>query len=199
MTVEIITCDHGTPAWYTARLGLPTASEFSSILAKGEGKTRLSYMRKLASEIVTGQPVESFTTQAMERGKVMEAEARELYAFIQKADLTQVGFVRNGTKGASPDSLIGTDGGLEIKTQRGDLLVETILKDKFPAEHMAQVQGNIWVCERDWWDLAVFWPGMPRFVKRVYRDEVYIATLSDAVDAFNEELAAMVAKVRAYK
>lgn len=199
MTVTIHDAiEQGTEAWFAVRAGLPTASMFGDLLAKGEGKTRRSYMRKLAAEIVTGEIGEGFTTQAMERGKSMEAEARDLYAFIHDAPLRQVGFISNGQKGCSPDSLIGDKGGLEIKTQRADLLIDTLLKDKFPTEHTAQVQGNMWVAEREWWDLVVYWPKMPLFVKRAYRDEDYIKTLSDAVDEFNAELHELVEKVRGY-
>lgn len=199
MTVTIHdTIEQGSEAWFSVRLGLPTASMFGDLLAKGEGKTRRAYMRKLAAEIITGEVGESFTTQAMERGRAMEAEARDLYAFVHDAPLRQVGFISNGQKGCSPDSLIGENGGLEIKTQRADLLIDTLLKDKFPSEHIAQCQGFLWVAEREWVDLCVYWPRMPLFVKRAYRDEAYIKDLSAAVDAFNGELADTVAKVRSY-
>jgi hypothetical protein len=199
MTMQVIECQQGTPEWFAARLGIPTASKFSAVLAKGEGKTRASYMRELASEIITGEVGESFQSMAMERGKQMEAEARDLYAFVHDAPLTQVGFIRNGDRGCSPDSLVGDKGGVEIKTQRADLLIETLLRGTFPPEHKAQCQGFLWVAEREWVDLVVYWPRMPLFVSRAYRDEEYIRALSDAVDAFNADLAAMVKKVRAYK
>lgn len=54
MAVEIIDCEQGTPAWHEARRGIVTASNFSKILAKGEGKVRATYMRTLAGEIITG-------------------------------------------------------------------------------------------------------------------------------------------------
>ena len=50
--IEIINCDQGTPEWFAARVGIPTASRFSDILAKGEGKTRGRYLRDLAAEII---------------------------------------------------------------------------------------------------------------------------------------------------
>jgi hypothetical protein len=168
MGLQIFDCDQGSPEWFACRLGLPSASNFSSILAKGEGKTRKTYLHRLAGEIITGEPAETFQSQAMERGKVMEEEARDLYAFVNDAPLQRVGFVRNGDKGASPDSLIQGNGGLEIKTQKAELLVGTILDGRFPSEHKAQVQGNLWVCEREWWDLVVYWPKMPLFVQRAY-------------------------------
>jgi len=75
MTVEIIDCVQGSPEWFQARLGIPTASCFSQVLAKGEGKVRATYMRRLAGEIITGQSAETFKSEAMERGNQMEAEA----------------------------------------------------------------------------------------------------------------------------
>jgi hypothetical protein len=188
--------DQGTDEWMKIRLGIPTASMFSALLAKGEGKTRRSYMYRLAAEIITGEPTETFTSPAMERGKVMEEEARRWYAFSRDVEPERVGFIVNGPKGCSPDSLLGTAGMLEIKTTRGDLLIEKLLKGEFSPEHKAQCQGALWVAEREWIDLVTYWPRLPPLVVRAQRDEVYIAGLSRAVDQFNEELAELVAEVR---
>lgn len=198
MSVEIIECEQNSDAWFRARLGLPTASCFADVLTKGEGKTRRSYLNKLAGEILTGEPTENFTTPAMERGHAMEDEARSMYAFMNDADLTRVGFIRNGDKGCSPDSLIAANGGIEIKTKRSDLLIDTILKDRIPPEHVAQLQGFLWVAEREWVDLVCYWPRLPLFVKRAYRDELYITNLALEVARFNEELAETVEKIRRY-
>lgn len=190
--------DQNSPEWFEIRRGLPTASQFKAILAKGEGKTRYSYMRKLAAEIITGQPSGEFKRPEFDRGHAMEAEARNFYSFFADADPQLVGFVRNGQKGASPDAFIGDNGLLEIKTQRGDLLVDTIFKGEFPSEHVAQVQGQLWVTEREFCDLVVYWPGMPTFIRRAYRDSHYIHTLSRAVDTFNDELTALVERIKRY-
>lgn len=191
--LTILDCEQGTDAWRQARLGLATASEFHCLLASGrnggESKTRRSYMLRLATEIVTGVPIETYCGPDMERGKAMEEKARDFYALMRDADPKRVGFIRNGQKGCSPDSLIGENGMLELKTQRGDLLMETILKDEFPSAHKAQCQGSLWIAERDHIDIAVFWPKMKLFVKRAYRDEAYIRQLADAVEIFNAELA----------
>lgn len=190
--------EQGTLEWLSLRSGVPTASKFSDVMAKGEGKTRKSYMYKLASEVVTGEPLESFKSAAMERGNIMEAEARDWYAFQSNADLHKVCFVRNGKMGCSPDSMIGKDGLLEIKTHRGDLQIALLLdKQKMPPEHKAQVQGQLMVAEREWCDFVSYWPKLPPFCIRVYRDESYIATMRTEIARFNEELDALVAKIRA--
>lgn len=199
--LTVYDCEQGSEDWFRARMGIPTASEFGTVLAPragSEGKMRRTYLHKLAGEIITGQPMERYGNAHMERGHEMEAEARSLYAFMSDADPTQIGFLRNGQKGCSPDSLIGDAGMLEIKTKLPHLLIDCILKDDFPAEHKAQCQGALWVAEREWVDIAVYWPRMPLFVKRAYRDEEYISKLSDAIDAFNADLAAVVDRIKAY-
>lgn len=202
MTAQIFDCEQGSPSWYLARLGIPTASEFHTVLAKGKdggvSLTRRTYMMKLAGEVLTGEPMENYSNGYMERGKAMEDEARALYSFATNEAPERVGFVRNGDKGCSPDALLGSNGLLEIKTKAPHMLIDVLLKDDFPPEHKAQCQGALWVAEREWIDLAVYFPKMPIFIKRANRDEAYIAKLSEAVDKFNEELSAVVERVRAY-
>lgn len=202
MSIQIIDCDQGSPDWYTARMGIPTASEFKTIIGiKKEARekvTRHNYMLKLAGEILTGEPMENYVNGHMERGKLMEEEARELYAFTADQEPQRVGFIRNGNTGCSPDSLVGNDGALEIKTTLPHMLADLILKDQFPPEYRAQCQGVLWIAEREWIDLSVYWPRMPRFVKRAYRDEPFIKELSAAVDQFNDELNEMVTRLRSY-
>lgn len=200
--MEIIRCDQGSPEWFAARAGIPTASEFSTVMAQGrkgdESKTRRTYLLKLAGEIVTGEPAENYSNAHMERGKVMEDEARDAYALQARVDPDRIGFIRSGAKGCSPDSLIGSSGGLEIKTCLPHIQIDRLLKGVLPSEHKAQVQGSLWVAEREWWDFVSFWPRLPLFVIRVYRDDGYIATLAGAVKQFNEELAETVERVRRY-
>jgi len=188
----------GSPEWFACRAGIPTASKFSTVMAKGEGKTRSEYMRKLAGEIITGEPTEQFSNVHTDRGNAMEDEARETYAFINEAEITRVGFIRNGSKGASPDSLVGTNGGLEIKTALPHIQIDRLERDRLPPEHKAQVQGNLWISEREWWDFVSYWPKLPVLQVRVYRDEEYIKTMSDEIDRFNDELAALVERIRNY-
>jgi hypothetical protein len=196
--IQIFDIEQGGEEWFAARLGIPTASKFATVMAKGEGKTRSEYLRKLAGEILTGEPMDSYSNGHMERGKAMEDEARELYTFVHDADILRVGFIRSGAKGASPDSLVGTDGGLEVKTALPHIQIERLIKGTLPPEHRAQVQGNMWVAEREWWDFVSFWPKLPLFKIRVHRDEQYINEMADEVDRFNEELELLVERIRGY-
>lgn len=195
--IEIFDCEQGSAEWHSCRLGVPTASRFSDVLAKGEGKTRARYLRDLAAEIIRGTVEEdTYTNAHMERGKLMEDEARKLYAFMADAEPVRVGFIRDGRKGCSPDSLIGDDGGLEIKTALGHIQVERLQRGGLPSEHKAQVQGSLWITGRKWWDFCSYSPGLPPLIVRVEPDEQYIATLSEAIEAFNSELDALVSSLR---
>lgn len=202
MAMTIIDCDQNSPEWYQARLGLPTASMFATIMAKGKdggaSKTRRDYLHKLAGEIVTGEPMEAFSNEHTERGKVMEDEARDLYSMQYNIEPVRVGFVLSGDKGCSPDSLLGDNGGLEIKTALPHIQIERLRKGTLPPEHRHQVQGNIWLCERKWWDFVSYCPRLPLFVLRVERDDGFIAEMSGAITKFNAELAETVEFVRQY-
>ncbi|WP_280819710.1 lambda exonuclease family protein [Tianweitania sediminis] len=189
----------GSPEWFACRAGIPTASKFAVVMAKGEGKTRAEYMRKLAGEILTGEPCEQFSNIHTERGRMMEDEARDTYAFINAVELKRVGFIRCGNRGASPDSLLGSNGGLEIKTALPHIQIDRLQRDRLPPEHKAQVQGNLWIAQREYWDFVSYWPKLPMLQVRVYRDEAFIKTISDEVDRFNDELAALVERIRNYQ
>ncbi len=203
-TVEIFDFEQNSPEWFEARLGIVTASNFHKVMAGGEGKVRAQYMRDLAGEILTGRPAEAFVSEAMRRGKQFEPEAIEHYARSTFEEVRRVGFVRNAglmkyaVAGASPDALVGEDGGLETKTTTPAALIEMLEKDaSLPTEHRAQVHGCMWVCERKWWDIKVYYPGMPDYTVHVERDDFYIKQISDAVEVFCYDLKKLVEKLRA--
>jgi YqaJ-like viral recombinase domain len=198
----------GTWAWYQVRLGIVTASHACDVFKgpRGGEKARRTYMLRLAGERITEEPLEQFWSGHTERGKLMEDEARRHYAFEIGVKPERVGFIVNedldvGPVGCSPDSLVddeGSLGGLEIKTNLPYIALETILADEPPAEHIPQCQFGMWTAERDWWDLVIYWPKLPMFRRRLFRDEPYIKKLEAGVRAFNEELAEIVDRVKNY-
>lgn len=202
MPLEIIECEQGSPEWYRHRMGIPTASEFKTIIGiKKDAKdkvTRQTYMYKLAGEILTDEPMENYNNPYMERGKEQEDELRRLYCMMQNVETRKVGFLRLGRKGASPDSLVGEEGMVEIKSQAPHLLIKTIFAGEVPPEFMAQLQGNLLVSGRAWIDICVGFRKMPPFIKRVHRDEKYIEMLNLAVGDFLFELDEVVKKVKSF-
>ena len=194
--LEIFDCIQGSEEWFNLRAGIPTASNFADVLAKGQGKTRRKYMLQLVGEILTGQAADHFTNVHTDRGKEMEPEARELYSILYQPTEV-VGFMKRGRVGASPDSLIGAAGLLEIKTKLPHLHLEALLAGQLPPEHKAQCQGQLWIADREWLDFMSYWPGLPPFVVRVERDEEYIETLETAVEEFIAEMDELVVNLKA--
>ena len=199
--------DQGSPEWKALRAGIPTASMFATVMrAKGRGedgdsKTRLKYVRQVAGEILSGEPMETYENAHMERGRIMEEEARSYYAVLSGEPLRRIAFARDDAlrAGCSPDALVGERRVLEIKTALPDILIEYLLKNEFPPNHKAQCQGNLWLLERDVVDIEIYWPTMPApFIKEAGRDEAFIRDLAAAVARFNEEVDEVVDRVRRY-
>jgi hypothetical protein len=104
------------------------------------------------------------------------------------AQLDQAAIILNHGVGYSPDAMIGVDGLVEIKTKLPKFQVGVILSGEVPKEHIAQCMGGLWVSEREWIDFISYWPGMPMFVKRMYRDQAMISRISERVSTFYEIL-----------
>jgi hypothetical protein len=193
-------CPQNSDEWFAVRRGIPTASQFATVLAKGKGGgesiTRRKYLLTLAAQVITGEKVPTWEgNEHTERGHAMEDEARQFYAFQTDSDPQPVGFMRRGRAGASPDSTVGDNGLLEIKTKLPHLQIELLEGERrLPPEHVAQAQGQLWISGRDFCDFVSYWPKLPLFVFRAERDEAYIAKLAQAVADFNGELDVIVAK-----
>lgn len=200
MSLEIFAdLEQGSPEWIQTRLGVVTASEFKAVMAKGEGKTRRKYMLTVLGEKISGQPFERYKNDFMDRGHTQEDEARNLYTFMTDNVVQRIGFMKRGLVGYSPDGLIGEDGLLEIKTKMAHLHLECLLADKLPNEHAQQCQGGLWVSGRKWIDFCSYSPGLPLFVRRVERDETYIARIKVEVDDFLAEMATLESRILSYK
>ena len=198
--MQVIDCIQGSDEWFAARLGKVSASNFGKVMAGGAGKTRKSYMMKLVAERLTGERQAGFSNENMENGIEREAEAREYYEALNRVTVEQVGFIElNDDVGASPDGLIGDDGGIEIKCPLAATHIETILAKKVPTVYIPQIQGNMWVSERDYWDFVSYHPfveGYHLWQMRVKRDEEYIKNLAAKVELFVSELKETIELVR---
>lgn len=192
---EVFNCEQGTPEWHQARCGIVTASTFSDVLAGGKGITRTKLLYSVAAERITGQATPSWSGNAhSERGHALEPEIRALYEATSPEDVTQVGFIRRGRIGCSPDACVGEDGGLEIKTKLPHLQIEALEKGTLPSDHVAQVQGILLVTGWKFCDFRSYWPGLPQLKVRVYRDLDYLSRLSTELARFHNDVDAIVAK-----
>jgi len=195
----VIILDHeqGTEEWFAARLGRPSASMFSKLITT-TGKPSSSadgYINQLLAEIITGHSEGHFSNAHTERGNLLEPDARDMYEFISGNEVMEVGFILDDSLdfGCSPDGLVCTDGGLEIKCPAGNTQV-AYLRDPTVGvkKYWQQIQGCMMVTGREWWDFMTYHPEMPHVLVRVERDEEYIAKLAaeitKAVNVIKTEL-----------
>ncbi|MGC7464219.1 YqaJ viral recombinase family protein [Xanthomonas citri pv. citri] len=195
--------EQGTPEWHAARCGVVTASEFSTVLMKGRGgapsETRKKLMACKAAEILSGKPVQTFAGNAYTAlGHELEPEIRALYESTCEHDVTQVGFMRRGRIGCSPDGVISDGQGLfEAKSCQPHIQIDRLLARVLPEEHKAQVMGQLLVSGRSYVDYVSYSPGLPELRVRVYRDLPYLSTLNQELQLFIRELDALVAQIKA--
>lgn len=181
------------------RLGHASASRFADILAvsaKGVPlKAREDYMMQLVTERLYGRPTDSTSSQAMQWGKDSEPLARAAYEVATGDIVMESDFVKYPTipfVGCSPDGLIGRDGGYESKCPATSRIHVTTWRDGMPKEHMAQVQGCMWITGRKYWQFVSYDPRASEplrlYVQRIERDETYIAMLETEVVKFLAEV-----------
>ena len=193
--------------WFLERLGHATASKFADALSKGkngeESASRRNYKLQLVTERLTGQPSEGYSNAAMEWGTEQEPYARAAYEAYSGTIVDECGFIRHsgGLKaGASPDGLVGDNGIIEIKCPNSATHVETLVSRAMPSKYISQVQGQLWITNRDWCDFVSFDPRMPGplqlFVVRVPRDEERIELIADGIRGFLLEVSALEAQLR---
>lgn len=179
-----------SPQWYSLRAGKPTASEFSKLVtSKGEpSKSAAKYAYTLAVQKFTGTSESDISTDWMERGREMEAEARATYAFMHDCDPVEVGFVTDDQErwGCSPDSLVN-DGMIEIKCLKAENHAEAICRWKkdqtIDPTYVQQTQGQMMVAEKEWCDLVFYHPAMPLLVCRQTIDAAFCKKLTDALES----------------
>lgn len=203
--MEIIDCEQGTPEWALLRSGKVTASRFKDVMAKGKGSkpslTRQSYLYQLAAEILTTEPQDTYTNEAMVHGTETEPFARAYYEHVNNVEVKQVGFViHNEWIGVSPDGLLSKKGLIEVKCPNSSTQIKRYLEGIFPPEYKAQVMGQLWVTEREWCDFVSYDPrinaGSAYFCVRVYRDDKYITELKEGIYIFVDELQGLLEKLR---
>lgn len=198
--------DQRSDHWYEARAGKITASRFGDVIAvKRDGKPtaeRMRYMRELVFERLAMQPKHEVSSKSLNWGTEVEEFARRAYELRTGNIVTLSPFVLHPDHdfiGASPDGLIDDDGGLEMKCPHSEDVHVLTWLDGMPSDHMPQVQGNMMVTGRQWWDFVSYDPRQgDRFrlyVQRVQRDQDYIDRMLEELLRFQAESLAMQAEL----
>jgi hypothetical protein len=205
--MRVITAEQGTDEWKQARVGVPSGSKFSDIMAKGGGATRATYLTSLALERITGVREEFKTTFAMDQGTEREPFARLAYEANTGHLVTEIGFCMHDTLqvGVSPDGLVGDVGMTEYKCPMPKTHLEYLRLEpgKCPSAYRWQVQGQLWVAEREWCDFVSYNPDFPEnaqlIIRRVMRDEKAINELEIEVIKFLGDIEREVEFIQSYK
>lgn len=197
----------GSQEWIDARVGKVTASRVSACFTqprKGESvsKMRESLFADLLAERVTGKPTVAHYAgddSALAWGKNTEVFARAAYTERMAAGISEAGFIDHPAvpmSGASPDGLVGTHGGVEIKCPNTKTHLETVRKGKVPPQYLAQIKWNMACTGRLWWDFISFDPRAEEqqyFCARVEADPADLRAMEAGVFAFILELEARLA------
>jgi hypothetical protein len=183
-------CAPRSVEWHKLRLAIPTSSEFHKILTPGgkPSKQAEGYLHELLAEWIIGHPIDSIETQWMARGIETEDEAVRAYEFQSDRETEPGGFFTtdDGMIGASPDRIVDVNGLLELKCCKPTTHVGYLLNASVEDDYKPQLQGQLFVTERQWVDIVAYHPELPAVVMRVERDEDYIALLAAALKTFVE-------------
>jgi len=201
------TDEQGTDAWRDSRRGVITGSMFKVArdkTAKGLPSAKaLTYAMDTARERCGGKAQDVYVNAAMRFGTEQEPLARAAYIAATGLQAEQVGFITtdDGKFGLSPDSLVGPNGGLEIKTIVSSNTLFTAVVDGDVSEYIDQVNGYMWLLGLDWVDLVLWVPdladaGMALNIRRVHRDEDAIEKLEADLIAFEKLVSDYEAKLR---
>lgn len=189
--------EQGTDDWLELKRGKLSASNFGKLFAgKGTDKYK-GYLNKLVFERLSGTIVDSYKSPAMQRGNDLEPFAREEYQLKTFNLVKEVGLIEvDENIVVSPDGLIGSDGGLEIKCLEHNALINFLMTKKIPTDYQWQIQGCLWASEREWWDYYVYHPNLPTSPVRIYRDEKEIDMLEKELKIAVEMIEFMTKKLR---
>lgn len=187
--------DQGTPEWLAERAGKVTASQIVNVIMSPTTAGYQNYMAQLICEQLTGEPVETFKSAAMEHGSDTEPQARAFYELETGFDVTEAGFIPHPTlamSGASSDGLIGQDGLVEIKCPQQAKHIKNLMGGKIDRNYALQMQWQMQCIGRDWCDFVSFNGSFPDHLKlhitRVDRDAEVCEEITAAVTKFLAEM-----------
>lgn len=159
--MKIYNMEQRSPEWFQTRDLKMTTSHATAIGNSGKGLE--TYIYKLVAEhYSTGTPDE-LNTADTRRGIALEPEARSIYELKTGNKVEEVGFIEQDKySGCSPDGLIGKDGGIEIKCPNDTVYFETMLNQKINSGYFWQIQMNLLITKRKWWDYIVYNPNFKK-------------------------------------
>lgn len=165
-------------AWFEAKKGKMSASNAETILANGKGLE--TYIYNLMAEYYSKGEKVHYTNADIERGILLEPEAKIEFEFYTGLEVREVGYVElNDYILVSPDGLIGDDGLIEIKCPNDSVYFKLLLSDNIKPEYIAQMQMQLYVTDRQYCYFVSYNPNFEKslYIKKINRDEEMIEKL----------------------
>lgn len=212
---DLIECQQGSPQWFAARLGIPTGSGASDIVARYRKKidgieqwvdnaARANYKTQLLCERLTGEADDGgYISKEMRDGIAREPFARMAYEAATGFTVRQSGFVRlrELEAGCSLDGDVDDFTGIiEVKCLKPKNHLAVIEAGVVPDEHLPQIKHNLFCTGAQWCDFIAYCPKMPKhlqlFIKRVDRNEKDLLEYRGELVSFIAELKSLERKYR---
>ena len=176
---KVIYCEQGSPEWHQARCGIISASNMKSLFTSRGEKTasgvRETYLNQVIAERLMQKPMDTYTSYDMERGSLLEEQARANFELYLDVTVQEVGFhmLDDHDIGCSPDGLFA-DTGVEIKCPKANTHVRYMRSKKLPTEYIQQVQGTMYVMNLDRYYFMSYHPDLKPIIIEVKRDNELI-------------------------
>lgn len=168
--------EQNSEEWYQIRLGKVTGTRFSKLMMGKSTKGYQDLILDLQGEIITQEIEETYSNDAMQRGKELEPEARKAYSELKETEVEEIGFIEPdednefyGFIGISPDGLI-PGGMIEIKCPNRNTHLRYLDAGILPSEYKHQVQGQLFTTKLPFCDFFSYYPNLKPFLIRIYPD-----------------------------
>lgn len=167
----------GTPAWFNARKGKLTASNFGAAAGVNPYCTRKKALRlQLGMEKFSGAIDACIWGTKNEKNAIKDYMVRTGNVVVSKGFYTHPDYP---WLGGSPDGLVGDDGIIEVKCPFYKQVPHVII----PPHYYCQVNGLLEILDRQWCDY-VSWTPTAMKIYRVYRDRDLWAHLLERYTVF---------------
>lgn len=172
--MQILNLKQGSKEWFDARKLKMTASKATAIANCGSGLE--TYIYEICADFFSKSELEKYSNDDMERGNILESEARSIYEFETGNLVKEVGFcLYDEFSGCSPDGLVKDDGLVEFKCKNDKNHLKQIIEGKKAIEssYMWQMQMQMLVTGRNWCDFVCYNPNFEKhtLIFRIYADE----------------------------
>lgn len=166
------------PEWLAHRAPRITVSRLVDVVAGPKTKRHMGYKQEIIDALAGVPPLED-DKPWYEHGKRLEPEGSGRYEWETGNDIIPIALVTHPEHDfvcGSPDGLIGSDGGVELKCHISYKQFRKIETKGMPSHYKPQVQGYLWITGRKWWDYCSYYSNHGRtfiYIQRIEPDLKY--------------------------